>query len=233
MTCIEFRQHIGAVPRSRDAEILRHRMECRPCAEFAREQERIDAALERALRIAVPDELPDRIRWRAGNLAFRLRKRAAGSLGLAASLLLALGVGFGVWTASEQPLLADEVVAHVLHEPELLLPTSQRATAQKVNAVMGRGGLHLDENLPDVAHAGLCPFRGRLVPHLVLQVDGEPVSVLFLRGEVPARAQVVHEDGFEGIIVPTSYGAMAIVAARADLVLPVRTTLERAVSRGI
>jgi hypothetical protein len=84
-----------------------------------------------------------------------------------------------------------------------------------------------------VAHAGLCPFRGQSVPHLVLMVDGEPVSVLLLRDEQNGRPTEINEDGYHGVILPQGEGSIAIVAARPELVQPAREQLERSVSWGI
>ena len=229
MTCFEFRRQVGAEPATRDAGVLGHQLECRACAEFLREQQRLDRVLDTALRVPVPEQLPARIRWKTANQSRPWHR----SLGMAATILLSLGLGFGIWTASERTVLAHEVVAHIQHEPALLLDTTSRADGRKVNAVVERSGLGLGLPLEDVVHAGLCPFRGRLVPHLVVAVDGEPVSVLLLRNVRSDDVRPIHDDGFNGILVPTDYGSMAIVAARPDLVAPVRAQLERAVSHGI
>lgn len=229
MTCIEFRQLAGADPSTRDPGVMRHRLECRACADFLHDQQQLDRSLEAALRVPVPNRLPARIRWRAASQPSMWRRR----VGAAATLLLSLGLGFGAWIASEQSVLADDVIAHVQHEPELLLQTNRRADVHKVNAVMGRSGFGLRAPLDGIAHAGLCPFRGRLVPHLVMTVDGEPVSVLLLRHVAVEDVETIRDDGFNGILVPTEYGSMAIVAGRAELIVPVRAQLEYAVSRGI
>jgi hypothetical protein len=99
-----------------------------------------------------------------------------------------------------------------------------------VSAVLRRGGVSLAGPLENIAHAGLCPFRGRLVPHLVLTIDGEPVSVLLLAGERTETAQMIDEGGYSGVIVPHRVGSMAIVGAREDLVVPVRRQLEATVN---
>lgn len=229
MNCLEFRQKIGAEPGSRDPELLRHRMECRACAEFMATQQQLDAALEKALRVPVPEELQARILWRAANDRSAWRRWA----GVAATVLLGVGLGFGLWTTTDNKVLASEVIAHVQHEPQLLLAPQRRAEARQVSNVMSRGGVRISLPLQDVSHAGLCPFRGRLVPHLVMEVEGEPVSVLLLPHEPMAAVQEINEEGFKGVLVPVEGGSMAIVASREDLVIPVREEFERKVKWGI
>lgn len=223
LTCLEFRQIVGAEPQHQSAAITAHRLECPQCAEFARSQVALDRRLEAALRIPVPAELPARAVWRQG----AQQRRPGRWLALAASLLLAAGIGFGVMQLDRFQPLPAAVVAHIDHEPELLMPPYGRAEAVRVSAVLQRGGASLSVPLTNVVHAGLCPFRGRMVPHLVVEMDGEPVSVLLLANERISGLQSVNEQGYRGVLVPHRHGSIAILASREDLLVPVREQLER------
>lgn len=223
LSCLEFRQRVGAAPQQRSAAILAHQLECPQCAEFAREQSALDRRLEAALRIPVPAELPARAVWRQS----ALQRRPGRWLALAASLLLATGLGFGVMQLDRFQPLPTAVAAHIDHEPELLMPPYGRAEAIRVSAVLQRGGASLSAPLTNVVHAGLCPFRGRMVPHLVIEMDGEPVSVLLLANERLAKPQAVNEQGYRGVLVPHQQGSIAILGPREDLLIPVREQLER------
>lgn len=224
--CLAFRRQVGATPDEPDAALQAHERSCPACAAFAREQRALDRRLQVALRLDVPAELPARVIWRQA-----ARRRLPRRLALAAGFVLVAGLGLvlaqllppAVLPAG--PLVAD-VVAHIEHEPDLLLPTSARAEPVRVRAVLTRGGVELPEPLPDVVHAGLCPFRGHLVPHLVVNVDGEPVSVLVLANETVTRAEAIHVDGYDGIVVPNGQGSIAIVAPRPDLIAPVRARFD-------
>lgn len=229
MDCLEFRQIVGADPARREAALAEHRLACPACREFAASQERLSLRIGSALRMPVPGELEARILWRQANA----RPRRIRNFSIAATLLLSLGIGFFTYMTLGPAALGKDVIAHIHHEPELLLPTSALAEPQRVNAVLNRGGYRVSGELGHVSHAGLCPFRGRLVPHLVMNVDGEPVSVLLLPHETVSRAQGIHEDGFDGIILPSGDGSIAIVAPREDLILPVRHELEKNLYQGI
>lgn len=134
LSCLEFRQIVGAQPQHRSAAIRAHCEQCPSCAEFARSQAALDRRVGAALRVPVPPELPARAVWRQS----ALRRRPGGWIALAASLLLAAGIGV-VQLDRFQPL-AVAVVAHVDHEPELLMPPYGRAEAMRVSAVLQRGG---------------------------------------------------------------------------------------------
>lgn len=223
--CLEFRQLVGAVPDSRDAAVAEHRLQCRACAEFAAAQLALDQRLAKALRIPVPDDLRARVIF---NQSAR-RRGPARWLALAASLLLAAGLGFGLTQLVGRDALPADVVAHIEHELELLEPATAMAGPVQVSRVLDRGGVVLTAPLENISHAGLCPFRGRLVPHLVIRVDDEPVSVLLLRDEVVDARQDIHEGGYHGVIVPRVGGSLVIVGGRPELVQPVRRQLEAAV----
>jgi hypothetical protein len=230
LSCLEFRQTVGAVPETRDAAVAEHRLQCRACAEFAAAQLALDRRLEVALRIPVPDDLRARVIFNQSGRWMRPERLWAGRwLAIAASLLLAATLGFALVQLTGNDNLPVAVVAHIEHEPDLLLPAAQLAEPVRVNAVLDRGGALLDRPLDNVTHAGLCPFHGKLVPHLVMRVDGKPVSVLLLRDEQVDAPQEISEDGYHGVVAPHGAGSIAIVGARPDLVIPVREQLEAAV----
>lgn len=230
LDCLEFRQRAGADPHDHAPDMLAHRRNCGGCADFVEAQLALHRRLEAALRIPVPEDLRARVifnqtgRWQ--------RPVARRWLPVAAGLLLAAGLGFLLTIGGAQSLPAA-VVAHIEHEPSLLQPTERLAAPQRVSAVLREGRAQLAEPMNNVIHAGLCPFRGRQVPHLVLRVDGEPVSVLLIADEQNGEVQEIHEDGYHGVIVPRHGGSIAIVAARPELVQPAREQLEAAVNWGI
>lgn len=230
MTCFEFRQRVGADPTSKSAALHEHRLGCPPCAEFYRQQLALSESLARALEVPVPDQLAPRIQWRAANESPAARRWIAAAAGLVAAVTLS----FMVWLGDAEGPLPEGVVAHVQDEARIMQVSDTRVSAQKVNAVLYVDNLEAAEDLGDVTHAGLCPFRGHLIPHLVVEMDGQPVSVLFLANESVDRVEQVHEDGYHGIIVPAKDGgSMAIVAEREDLLLPVVEEMRHKIRWGI
>ena len=229
--CLEFRQRIGADPQDPAPDVQEHRQRCLGCADYANMQRALDRRLEAALRIPVPEDLRARVifnqsgRWQ--------RPPARRWLPIAAGLLLAAGIGFMLLNVGDARRLPSAVIAHIEHEPSLLLPTERLAEPVRVSAVLHEGQVQLVQPMENVIHAGLCPFRGRQVPHLVLRIDGEPVSVLLIADEQTGEVEEIHEDGYHGVIVPRRGGSLAIVAARPELVQPAREQLEAAVNWGI
>ncbi|HEX7030968.1 MAG TPA: DUF3379 family protein [Gammaproteobacteria bacterium] len=228
LSCLEFRQVVGAEPGSRDPAVLEHRLQCRACAAFAEEQAALDRRLEAALRIPVPDDLKARVIW---SQAGGSRRRTWHWMTMAAGIVLAALVGIFAGQIAGSRSLPAEIVRHIEHEPARLVfdASTRPAEAVKVSAVLENGGVDARQPLENVISAGLCPFRGHDVPHLVMRVDGEPVSVLLLADEPLRGTREFHEDGYHGVLIPHDDGAIAIVAPRPELIRPVRAHLEETV----
>ncbi|MDX1455527.1 MAG: DUF3379 family protein [Gammaproteobacteria bacterium] len=230
MSCFEFRQEIGADPESRTPGLAEHRLHCRPCAAFLRQQQAFSQQLAHAFAVEVPESLPARIQWRAFN---QPRGRTAW-MALAASVVAALTLSVMVWLGDKQGPLPNAVIAHVLEEVAIMEPGLPVVGPQQVSAVLAYSNVRLDSPLrDDVTHAGLCPFRGELVPHLVLEVDGHTVSVLMLPDRSVDQPMRIEESGFSGIVIPTETGSMAVVADRSDLLTPVMEELRQKARWGI
>ena len=89
-------------------------------------------------------------------------------------MVLALLVAGGFWFLNPQPALAGEVAEHVVHEAgswDMREPLS----ADAVGEVLRQAGVEFDSTMP-VVYAMACPFRGRRVPHLVVQTVGRTVD---------------------------------------------------------
>jgi hypothetical protein len=232
LTCIEFRQRVGAEPASRGPDVLRHRLECRTCGEHARDLEAFDRRLAAALRLPVPEELAHRVMLRAtsepgrGRMAF-----AAAAMVAFVALGVALGVGWQRGAAPQVPLNED-LLAHLHHEPDTLVPTAVTVAAHRVREVMDKGGARLmdEATLGSVSYARLCPFRGRVVPHLVFQGAEGPVTVMLLPHERVAGPTPFDEGGYRGVIVPAGEGSIAVIGVDDPSVALVRERVTRSVA---
>jgi hypothetical protein len=205
MQCSEFRQAAGADPQHLNAEAQAHRAQCHACAAYALQMLQLDALLKRAMEIPVPEgstELPV--------VAPRTTSRW---LALAASVLVAVVVGLGAWLAAPRETLAADVVAHVRDEAEIMVVTDKRVDEGRLDEALRRAGVRLRSGEDKVSVARTCMFHGHLVPHLIVQTAGGPVTVLVLSREKVAASQTFDEQGYRGTIVPSGPGSIAIVAS--------------------
>ncbi len=225
MNCLEFRRLLTGEPRQNDNAVRVHRAECATCDAYARSMTDFDALIHEALAVPVPDEM----RLTAGEPG-RVRTPRVRWLALAASVLVAVGAGFVFWQAATPHSLHEAIVAHVYHEPDLLLlNASDRADETTVRTVLQRSQVSLTRDIGPVSHAGLCYFRGNLVAHLVVYSVNGPVTVLLLPDEQVDKAMPIHEDGFHGTIMPLDKGAIAVVGTDEADVHPVQSIISNAV----
>jgi hypothetical protein len=211
MNCMEFRRLAGADPARLDAVALTHRGGCAACAEYHASLLAMDETIRRALLVPVPDRAP--------SPAVRSRPVATPRqrwLALAASVVAGVLVGTLLWVGGPRASLAREVVTHIRLEPQSL--TSTAAAPAALARVLAAGGIRLRPGANDVTYANSCPFRGHVVPHLVVRTAQGPVTVLVLANEHVRRPVRVREDGLEGSLVPAGPGSIAVIGgAKADL----------------
>jgi hypothetical protein len=109
-----------------------------------------------------------------------------------------------------QPALAAEIVKHIRHEADSW-GSREPVPPEVLAAVLSRAGVHYNAKLP-VTYASPCPFRGHIVPHLVVQTDNGPVTVMLLSHE-QVKAQAKFTEGeYHGVVFPTGSGSIAVLA---------------------
>lgn len=218
VTCLDVRRILGAEPQRRDAGIAEHLKDCPGCAAYARDMLALDARLEAAFKVPVPEGLEARIAL-DGSLKNNRRAWRPWIAAAASVTLVALLANFA-WrhdhpTGNE---LADAVVKHIENPEESAAMAPDRALlhdAAYVEGVMQKAGADMQGGLGDVAYAQVCLFRGERVAHLVVHGPNGPLTIMLLRHTHVDREMPVDEDGFHGVIVPAGKGSIAIVTRTA------------------
>lgn len=215
MKCSEARFALAADPRSSDPALLDHLEQCPACAAYASDMHDLDARMRDVLAVPVPDlklpsgpspavpatPAPGNRRARRG-----LTRRFALAAGIAGVAVLA-GL---LWTGFPRPSLASAVVAHMAEEPDAWSNTTTLSEAE-VAEVLSRSGVRLAKDLPGITYAHSCRFRGRQVPHLIVQTPEGPVTVLVLPHERVERTVPFDEGGYRGTLVPAPLGSIAVL----------------------
>jgi Protein of unknown function (DUF3379) len=219
--CTHYRRTLMVDPHDPDPALGEHRATCRDCNLYEQRLLRFESRLERALRVPVPaqpgaDALPSD---RVVPLRRRLSRAAAGSapyrkgwLAMAASVLLALVVAGGLWLSAPGPSLAADVVTHMAGEPQAWKRTDVPVPTPELLDVLRNSRLRLGSSAGVVSYAASCEFRGHRVPHLVVQTDSGPVTVMVLVHERVPKTVQFDEQGYRGVIVPVAgHGSLAVL----------------------
>jgi hypothetical protein len=212
MDCAQYRRSMLADPHDPDPLLHEHRAACHDCNLYSERLLRFESRLERALSVALPSDaavLP------SGNVVpLRSPGNRKGWLAMAASVLMALAVGGGLWLSAPGPSLAADVVTHMREEPQAWRRTDVPVPGSKLQDVLRDSHLRLATGAGAgmVSYANSCLFRGHRVPHLVMQTEAGPVTVMVLVHERASKPVRFDEQGYRGVIVPVAgHGSIAVL----------------------
>lgn len=213
--CLEYRRCVLADPRDTNPKLANHLAGCRECSAYAERLIHFEGRLARALRVdtrLAPDALRAPSRFRGWP---RMR---SGRLAMAASVLIALVVAGSLWLGPAHSSLAADVVAHMAGEPQAWARTDVPVPSSELSGVLSGAHMRLRAGAGTVSYAQSCLFRGRHVPHLVVQTETRPVTVMVLVHETVSKPVPFDEEGYRGVIVPVpGHGSLAVLAQGQDL----------------
>jgi hypothetical protein len=209
--CTDYRRSMLAAPRDPDPRLSEHRAGCHDCNLYTDRLLIFESRLDRALRAALPLDRVAPLRAKSPQPAPRLPAYRRGWLAMAASMLLAVVVAGALWLAAPGPSLAADVVTHMAGEPDAWRRTDPVPSAA-LQDVLRDSKLQLAAGAGVVSYASSCAFRGHQVPHLVIQTDSGPVTVMVLVHESVAKPVQFDEQGYRGVIVPVvGHGSLAVL----------------------
>jgi hypothetical protein len=201
----------------------------------------LDLTIARALAV----EVPELVMPEFGDIAFddisrgnvvtmQPRRRVAMKtwFSVAATVALAVFIGgrFGVERGQQFDSLADEVLAHVTHEPAALQVTEKRVSDDKLRQVVPANIAAMDRSTGLITFAETCPIRGHEVPHLVMQGQHGPITVMLLPNEKISEAITLNDENSHGVILPVGDGSIAIIGSREEKLEDVQKHLLQSVT---
>ena len=205
--CTRYRQAMLAQPHDADPVLREHCASCPECTLFTERLLRFESGLQRALRVAVADAVVP-LRPRAPRRTLGFRKGWA----MAAGMVVAVVVAGGLWLGVPRSSLAADVVTHMQEEPQAWRRTDVPVQSAALQDVLRDSHLRLAAGTGLVSYAASCHFRGHQVPHLVIQTEGGPVTVMVLVHEHAQKPVQFDEQGYRGVIVPVAgHGSLAVL----------------------
>jgi hypothetical protein len=218
MNCDDYRSAIAAEPASTGDGLARHAAECTECAAFGRSMQSLDAVILRALQVEVPDlRMPELPALGDASNVVRLASRRLSTpvwLGLAASIVLVAVFAIRQLVPVGQfPSLEAEILAHVDHEPYAMSVTAEAEAGWRVDTVIGPYA-QMDDSAGLISYARTCVIDGHSVPHLVLQGENGPVTLILLPDEKIDAARPIEGESVRGVLLPVGNGSIAIISER-------------------
>ena len=223
MNCEEYREAIAGDPSGAFTDGAAHAAGCAGCSRYRDEIRALDQRIAVALAIDVPPiRMPDLppVGEDAGNVVKfdggRSGKVSAPLwLGIAAGLVVAAFVGFGLLSPEPSATLAEQVIAHMDYEQASREVTSVSVPERELHEVIDSRVSAMDTGIGLVTYAQSCVINGNTVPHLVIQGESGPVTLILLPDEQIADAIPLSGEHVHGVIVPVGSGSVAIIGERA------------------
>lgn len=214
MNCEQLRTIVGAEPNSVDPEVLAHVAQCPDCARYREEMQAMDRLIYRALSIEAPAE-----KSAAQILSATPHERGTARVWrMAASVLVAVLVGaMGLWLLTPRESFAQEAITHMKHEHASMVRTSKTVDDARLERILTAARLRLKPGAAHVSYAQSCVFRGQRIPHLVVQTEQGPVTVLVVTDAPTQQRERINEDGVQGMIVPAPRGVIVVLGEDAPV----------------
>ena len=190
-------------------------------------QQALDLKIARALQIDVPPldmpELPEIDSDKVVTLPQRRRSSAPLWFAVAATVVLGLSIALRMSPMfQDYESLADEVIAHLDHEPYALRVTDEPVTDSRLLRTVPANVAVFDRADSLITYANSCTINGNRVPHLVIQGQHGPVTILLMPEEEVAEATPLDGNSVHGVILPVGEGSIAIIGPREEPLEPIQ-----------
>ncbi len=235
MNCEEYRQRLASDPSFDGGS---HVDGCADCRAYRDEMRTLEATIVGALTIDVPElsmpELPDIDDSNVVALGSKRARRSAPVwLALAASAIFAAFLGVRmIGTDANYDSLADEIIAHLDHEPFALTVSDKPVSDTRLNRIVPANVARMNHDAGLITYAQSCIINGKKVPHLVIQGETGPVTILLMPEEKVSVAVDLDGENINGVLLPVGDGSIAIIGNRGERLDPIRKNVESSVMWG-
>ena len=197
--------------------------------------EALDLKIARALQIDVPElrmpELPDLAETNTTSLPVRKRLMTPVWFAIAATVVLATSITLRTSSLFQSyDSLAEEVLAHLDHEPGALRITDVAVTDSRLLRAVPASIAVFDRETSLITYAQPCVINGHDVPHLVIQGQHGPVTILLMPEENVTEVKSLDGENVKGVILPVGNGSIAIIGDRDELLEPIEKNVVNSVT---
>ena len=195
--------------------------------EYDNDTRELDLKIAKALQIDVPElvmpELPEIETDNVATLPMRKRSLAPLWFAVAATVVLATSISLrmsDIFQSHES--LADEILAHMDHEPGALRVTDVAVPDERLARIVPASMAQFDRDETLITYAQPCIINGKAAPHLVFQGERGPVTIILMPDEAVAEATPIDGTSVKGVILPVGDGSIAIIGNRDEPLAPIQ-----------
>ena len=195
----------------------------------------LDLKIAKALQIDVPElrmpELPDIDETKVTSLPVRKRFLKPVWFAIAATVILATSISLRNSSMFQSyDSLAEEVLAHLDHEPGALRITDVAVSDEQFARAVPASLATFERGTSLITYARPCIINGNSVPHLVIQGQYGPVTILLMPEEYVSEATPIDGVSVKGVILPVGKGSVAIIGDREEQLEPIQKNVVNSVA---
>ncbi|MPW35399.1 DUF3379 domain-containing protein [Vibrio sp. B1Z05] len=232
MDDLEFRRRIMSDPKARDEELLKAIANSEPNAKFTDDILSLDARIEQAMRVDVPDNLADKILFKQSGETNVVRPNfAKRSFAIAASVAFAVGVLVGQFNltpnivSNAHASLADTAVQHVIDERPFTDQLDEQVKSSQINTKLTPFAYQFTESFPyHVYYLNHCGFGSSNALHMVFQGEKGRIT-LFITNVSSDHSVNFHENKLSGAVMPIGSASMILVGEEGENVTDIAKRL--------
>lgn len=214
MKCEDYKEAIATDPSWEGGEA--HLSGCTACQGYRDDMQALDRRIQQALSLRVPKldvpELPELDTEKVVALPARRRISTPAWFAVAATVVIAAFVGVRmVGNDVTYPSLADEILAHLDHEPKALRVIDEPVSERRLTKIVPASIANMNHEAGLITYARTCVINGKKIPHLVIQGEFGPVTILLMPDEMIEGAVQIDGQSINGVILPVGSGSVAII----------------------
>ena len=198
--------------------------------EYDKDTRELDLKIAKALQIDVPElvmpELPEIETHNVAALPVRRRSRMPLWFALAASVVLATSISLRMSDMFQTyDSLAEEILAHMDHEPGAMRITDIAVPDERLVRVVPASIAQFDRDKALITYAQPCIIQGKTSPHLVIQGEHGPVTIILMPEVGVAETTPIKGENVKGVILPVGDGSIAIIGDREEQLAPIQKSV--------
>lgn len=219
MNCDDYKTAVSADPGFKDES--GHADSCASCHQYRNEILALNEKVAMAMELDVPPltmpDLPVIDTEKVTSLVTRRRLSKVTLVALAATVVMCVFVGLRVTEMNAvYGTLGEQVLAHVDHERGALKVTSTPVSSRRLERAVPEGVATMNHDVGLITYAQSCVINGKTVPHLVIQGEHGPITILLMPDEKLAESQSLDGVSVRGVILPVGDGSIAIIGDREE-----------------
>ena len=107
--------------------------------------------------------------------------------------------------------IVEHILAHIAEEPALMTEVKLPNSEAQMHELFASVGAQLNKPVEGMSYAGMCDVAGQKGLHIVMQENGQPITIMVIPGQQLAAIKAFQKSGYHGEIMPVKGGIVAII----------------------